>query len=90
MFVGTEDSTDQGTKKLKFDAASRPPYTPRRKPTTPLPSISRITTRYSGRFKSKHSSVYRSSPLNQAVLDPLPEDQEPVTVQVFVSIFSYI
>lgn len=80
----TEDtSSDQKTKKLKFDAASRPPYSPPKRPTTPVIPYNRTTRRYSGRFKSKLSSVYRSSPLNEAVADP--DNEEPVTIQVFVS-----
>ncbi|XP_054266150.1 mucin-5AC-like isoform X2 [Macrosteles quadrilineatus] len=67
-----ESEVDQKVKKLRFGASSRPPYTPPRRVTTPLPPP-RLSARRPGRF----------TPSSISVAFDKPDDQEPVTIQVF-------
>lgn len=73
FLVKEEDSIGRVTKYARTTGTTKPSYTTQK------------TSRYSGRLKNKQSSVYRSSSLNQAVLEPQSNDQEPVTVHFFVS-----
>lgn len=73
FLVKEEESMDQVTKYARTTATTKPSYTAQK------------PSRYSGRLKNKQSSVYRSSSLNQAVLELQSNDQEPVTVHFFVS-----
>ncbi|XP_054266151.1 uncharacterized protein LOC128988667 isoform X3 [Macrosteles quadrilineatus] len=67
-----DEEVDQKVKKLRFGASSRPPYTPPRRVTTPLPPP-RLSARRPGRF----------TPSSISVAFDKPDDQEPVTIQVF-------
>ena len=80
----TEEDTKESTKRLKFGAASRPPYTPPRKTSWHDYKVT-TTPKSVSRFKARKASLFKSiSDIEDITLETSEDEHDPVTIRFVV------